>query len=268
MVDDDLVLMSCEGAVARLILNRPREGNSLSVDLVAALRAALAGLAVRRDVKVIVISGAGGRIFCAGHDLNEFACELDEDFLRSDFAGLAGLMQDLMAQPQIVIAKVEGVATAAGCELVAACDLALASDVARFAVPGVNIGFWCHTPQVQLSRNIGAKQAMMMLATGRLFSAAHALQIGLVNEVHGVDALDAAVDGLAAEIAGKSGAVLALGKAAFHRQRGMAVGEAYGFAQAAALDNLRLADAKEGIAAFLAKRRPDWPSDGGPRDGG
>lgn len=255
---DELVLLRVEGAVARLVLNRPRAGNSLSMPLVAALRQALDGLAARRDVKVIVLSGAGGRIFCAGHDLNEFADAGDEDFLRADFAGLAGLMQAILAQPQIVIAKVEGVATAAGCELVAACDLALASDVARFAVPGVNIGFWCHTPQILLSRTVGPKQAMMMLATGRLFSAAHALAIGLVNEVHGADALDGAVDALAAEIAGKSGAVLALGKRAFQAQRGMGVAGAYGYAQEEALANLRLADAKEGVAAFLEKRPPVW----------
>lgn len=264
---DALILTTVQGAVARLVLNRPRAGNSLSMPLVAALREALAGLAGRRDVKVIVISGAGGRIFCAGHDLNEFAGGADggadEDFLKADFAGLAGLMQDVMTQPQIVIAKVEGVATAAGCELVAACDLALASEVARFAVPGVNIGFWCHTPQVQLSRTIGAKAAMMMLATGRLFSSQYALQVGLINEVHAVDALDGAVDALAGEIAGKSGAVLALGKKTFRAQAAMGVAEAYGFAQGSALENLRLADAQEGIAAFLEKRRPDWPSDSG-----
>jgi enoyl-CoA hydratase/carnithine racemase len=255
---DELVLLRVEGAVARLVLNRPRAGNSLSMPLVAALRQALDGLAARRDVKVIVLSGAGGRIFCAGHDLNEFADAGDEAFLRADFAGLAGLMQAILAQPQIVIAKVEGVATAAGCELVAACDLALASDVARFAVPGVNIGFWCHTPQILLSRSVGPKQAMMMLATGRLFSAAHALAIGLVNEVHGVDALDGAVDALAAEIASKSGTVLALGKRTFQAQRGMGVAGAYDYAQEEALANLRLGDAGEGIRAFLEKRPPVW----------
>jgi enoyl-CoA hydratase/carnithine racemase len=255
---DDLVLQSVEGAVARLVLNRLRAGNSLSMPLVAALAEALAGLATQAQIKVIILSGAGGRIFCAGHDLNEFAGQPDEAFLAQDFAGLARLMQAVRAQPQIVIAKVEGVATAAGCELVAACDLALASDVARFAVPGVNIGFWCHTPQVLLSRSIGSKAAMMMLATGRLFPAAHALAIGLVNEVHAVEALDAATDALAAEIATKSAAILALGKKAFHAQQAMPVDAAYGFAQASALANLRHPDAREGIAAFLEKRPARW----------
>jgi enoyl-CoA hydratase/carnithine racemase len=255
---DDLVLQSVEGAVARLVLNRPRAGNSLSMPLVEALRAALAGLAGQRQIKVIILSGAGGRIFCAGHDLNEFAGEPDEDFLARDFFGLTALMQAVRAQPQIVIAKVEGVATAAGCELVAACDLALASEAARFAVPGVNIGFWCHTPQVLLSRSIGPKAAMMMLATGRLFPAAHALGIGLVNEVHAVEALDGATDALAADIATKSAALLALGKRAFQAQQEMTVEEAYAFAQGSARANLRLGDAKEGIAAFLEKRPPVW----------
>ena len=133
-----LVLNSNVGPVARLVLDRPTAGNSLSMDLVSELRSKLSALAAREDIKVIILSGAGGRIFCAGHDLNEFAGQADQDFLARDFAGLAGLMQDIMDQPQIVIALVEGVATAAGCELVAACDLALASSVARFAVPGDN----------------------------------------------------------------------------------------------------------------------------------
>ena len=135
------VLATTDGPIARLVLNRPRAGNSLSLALVTALRAELAALAERQDIKVIIQSATGGRVFSAGHDLNEFADEPEQDFLARDFAGIAALMQAIMAQPQIIIAKVEGVATAAGCELVAACDLALASSVARFAAPGVNIGF-------------------------------------------------------------------------------------------------------------------------------
>ena len=260
-MDAPLVLASTAGPVARLVLDRPRLGNSLSMALVAALRAELAALVARQDIKVIILSGTGGRVFCAGHDLNEFAGQEDQDFLARDFEGLAALMQAIAAQPQIVIAKVHGVATAAGCELVAACDLALAASNARFATPGVNIGFWCHTPQIQLTRTIGRKQAMMMLATGRLFPASHALQIGLVNEVHDPDALDAAVDTLAAEIASKSAAVLALGKRAFQQQSGMSVADAYRYAQESALANLQHPDAKEGISAFLQKRPPKWIGD-------
>lgn len=257
-----LILGEERGAIVEITLNRPQAGNTLSMDLVAALRASLDDIAGRREIKVIVLSGAGGRIFCAGHDLNEFAGDPDEDWLRQDFSGLAALMQQIQAQPQIVIAKVEGVATAAGCELVAAADLAIASSVARFAVPGVNIGFWCHTPQIQLSRTVGRKQAMHMLVTGKLFPAAHALSIGLVNAVAEPEQLDAEVAALAAEIASKSADVLALGKRAFYRQVAAPIPEAYGMAVDDAVANLRLADADEGIAAFLEKRRPRWQGEG------
>jgi enoyl-CoA hydratase/carnithine racemase len=255
------LLSLVDGAVAWLTLNRPRAGNSLSMELVSVLSEKLAQLAERQDVKVIVLSGAGGRIFSAGHDLNEFNGQEDMDFLTRDFAGITALMQQVVAQPQIVIAKIEGVATAAGCELVAACDLALASSTARFAVPGVNIGFWCHTPQVALARTVGRKQAMMMLASGKLFPAAHALSIGLINEIHEPDALDAAVDALAAHIASKAGSVLRRGKASFNTQAAMPLAQAYGFAQQEALANIVDPDAREGIAAFLEKREPDWPGD-------
>ncbi len=253
-----MLVSETTGPIARLTLNRPEAGNALSMDLVSALRAELDLLAGRTDIRVIIVSGAGGRIFCAGHDLNEFAGQADQDFLARDFAGLAALMQAIEAQPQIVIAKVEGVATAAGCELVAACDLALASTVARFAVPGVNIGFWCHTPQIQLTRTIGRKAAMMMLATGKLFGADHALRIGLINEVHAPERLDQAVEDLAATIASKSGAVLAIGKRSFQAQATLPLAEAYRFAQGEALVNLAHPDAQEGIAAFLQKRPPQW----------
>lgn len=259
MVEGEAPILSTEdGAIARIVLNRPKAGNSLSVDLVAALRAKLDELAARTDIAVIVLSGAGGRIFSAGHDLNEFNGQDDKDFLARDFAGITALMQAIVAQPQIVIAKVEGVATAAGCELVAACDLALASSVARFGVPGVNIGFWCHTPQVPLSRTVGRKAAMAMLATGKLFPAAHALSIGLINAVHEPEALDDAVDGLAAEIASKAGSVLRRGKASFNRQAALPLADAYAFAREQALENIVDPDAREGIAAFIEKREPRW----------
>lgn len=260
MSDSELPLVRVEeqGAIAAITLNRPRAGNSLSMELVAALRAVLTELESRSDIKVLVLAGAGGRIFCAGHDLNEFVGEPDEAWLRQDFEGLGALMQQIQAQPQIVIAKVEGVATAAGCELVAAADLAIASSVARFAVPGINIGFWCHTPQIQLSRTVGRKQAMHMLVTGKLFPADHALAIGLVNAVVPPEQLDAEVDELAREIAAKSATVLALGKRAFYRQLGRDIPEAYACAASDAIANLRLEDAGEGIAAFLEKRPPRW----------
>lgn len=253
-----ILLVDEAGAAVTLTLNRPAQGNSLSMPLVAALRATLAELAPREDVKVIVIRAAGERIFSAGHDLREFHGAPDTEFLEADFAGIAALMQAIMAQPQIVIARVEGVATAAGLELVAACDLALAATTARFALPGVNIGFWCHTPQVPVSRAVGAKQAMEMLVTGRLYSAEHALRIGLVNSLHAPDELDDALADLVAIISAKASSVLRAGKASFRAQAGLPVEDAYDRARAAALDNIVHPDAREGIAAFLEKRDPRW----------
>jgi enoyl-CoA hydratase/carnithine racemase len=252
------VLVEADAPVATLVLNRPAQGNSLSAGLVTALRGALEAIAPRDEVKVIIISGAGGRIFSAGHDLTEFTGDPGEDALREDFAGLVGLMRQVMAQPQIVIAKVEGVATAAGCELVAACDLALASEAARFGLPGVNIGFWCHTPQVLLDRTVGRKHAMMMLATGALFPADHALRIGLVNAVHPIGELDAATEELARTIAAKPASVLRAGKASFHRQSRLPLDEAYAVVQGEALRNIVHRDAIEGISAFIEKRPPVW----------
>lgn len=259
MTDPDaMILIAEDSGIARITLNRPRAGNSLSMDLVAALQAGLERLAARPDIKVIIVSGAGGRIFSAGHDLNEFNGQEDMDFLARDFAGITRLMQQIVNQPQIMIAKVEGVATAAGCELVASCDLALASTAARFAVPGVNIGFWCHTPQVALARTIGRKQAMMMLATGKLFDAQHALAIGLVNALAEPEALDAAIDDLAGTIASKAGSVLRRGKRSFTAQADLPLAQAYAFARQQALENIAEPDAQEGIAAFLEKRPPLW----------
>ncbi|WP_416908458.1 MAG: enoyl-CoA hydratase-related protein [Polymorphobacter sp.] len=257
---EPLVLASEAGAVARLALNRPRAGNSLSMALVEALRAELARLERRDDIKVIILSGMGGRIFSAGHDLNEFAGQDDTEFLARDFAGITALMQAVIAQPQIIIAKVEGVATAAGLELMLACDLALASSNARFAVPGVNIGFWCHTPQVMLSRAVARKQAFEMLATARLYPSSHALAIGLVNAVHPPETLDRAVEDMANAIASRAGSVLRRGKRAFYRQIEQPLAAAYDMARSEALDNILDPDAQEGIAAFLEKRDPNWHS--------
>ena len=169
-------------------------------------------------------------------------------------------MQTILGQPQIVIAKIAGVATAAGCELVAACDLAIASSDARFGLPGVNIGFWCHIPQVLVSRQVGRKAAMMMLATGDLFSAEHALRIGLINDVVASGDLDQAVLRLTSQIAQKPASVLRAGKASFLLQSDRAVPHAYDCARNAALKNIESADAKEGVAAFLAKRPVRWQS--------
>lgn len=261
MADAPPVLCDRQGAVARISLNRPQAGNSLSLGLMQALRSALSELRGDGRIKVIVIEGAGGRIFCAGHDLRELHGEESAEALAHDFETLGALMQDIMAQPQIVIAKIEGVATAAGCELAAACDLALASTRARFAVPGVNIGFWCYSPQIQLSRAVGRKDAMMMLATGKLFPADHARAIGLINDICEPEELEGAVQALAQIIATKSRDILARGKAAFQRQINVGVPEAYQLAKADAISNLAHEDAEEGIRAFLEKRAPCWPSE-------
>jgi len=257
----ELVLLGVKGSIAQLTLNRPQAGNSLSSELVQIMRKHLDDLAADNSIKVIIVLGAGGRIFSAGHDLNEFAGDPDPEFLEQDFAGITALMQQIMTQPQIVIAKVEGVATAAGCELVAACDIALASTVARFGVPGVNIGFWCHTPQVPLSRQVGRKQAMEMLSTGELFPAEHALRIGLVNSVHEPDELDNALELLAQKIASKPASVLRRGKESFFQQAYLSIADAYASARQHALANVTAPDALEGITAFLEKRAPDWPED-------
>lgn len=252
------VVTAADGPVATVTLNRPGAGNSLSMALIEALGEAMAGLASREDIKVVIVSGAGGRIFSAGHDLGEFNAQPGEDWFARDFAKVTALMQAIVAQPQIVIAKVEGVATAAGLEIVASCDLALASSTARFGVPGVNIGFWCHTPQVALSRTVARKDAMLMLATGQLYPADHALRIGLVNAVHPPEELDRAVDELAATIASKPASVLRRGKRSFNAQLGLDRAAAYEFARGEACGNIAHPDAVEGIAAFVEKRKPDW----------
>lgn len=249
-----------DGARVDLVLNRPEAGNSLSAALIAALTQAFDRLARSATVKVIVLSGAGERIFCAGHDLREFTVQQDQAFFEDDFAAVTGLMQAIIHQPQIVIAKVAGVATAAGLELMLACDLAFASTTARFGVPGVNIGFWCHTPQVLLSRAVGRKQAFDMLITGRLYSAEHALRIGLVNAVFASDELDRAVDRYAADISARASSVLRRGKLSFNRQVDRPLAAAYDAARTEALGNIRDPDATEGIAAFVQKRDPRWRS--------
>lgn len=255
---DAPILVEEDQAMVRITLNRPKAGNSLSMDLVEALRASLTSLAPREEIKVIILKSAHPRIFSAGHDLNEFHKDPTPEFLEADFAGITALMQMVMAQPQIMIAQVDGVATAAGLELMAACDLAFASTTSRFAVPGVNIGFWCHTPQVALSRSIGPKQAMMMLATGKLFPADYALSIGLVNELHEPEKLDAAVHMVATLICSKAASVLRHGKRSFRQQLSLPLADAYAYVKTQALENIAHKDAREGIAAFLEKRDPHW----------
>ena len=253
-----LVTRRRDGAVEYVTLNRPKAGNSLSCAMIAALHATLMELAGDTDCNVIVIGGAGGRIFCAGHDLKEFDAVEDPEFYASVSVQCSAMMQAITRQPQIVIAAVEGVATAAGCQLVATCDLAVADEGARFATPGVNIGLWCLTPMVGLSRAVGRKHAMEMLATGQLQDAEFAFRTGLVNKLSKPGELAADVKALADQIASKSGYTLALGKNALYRQMEMNLANAYEYAGEVVTRNMMHPDAKEGIRAFVEKRPPIW----------
>jgi len=245
--------------VTRLVLDRPERRNALSLALMREMLGALDRVGDDAATRVVVIQG-NGPAFSAGHDLAEIEGERSETAYAELFATCAALMTRLHTIPQPVIARVHGVATAAGCQLVAACDLAIAADDARFATPGVNIGLFCSTPMVPISRTIPRKHMLEMLLTGDMIDAATAAQWGLVNRVVPIGELDAAVDELAARIAQASAAVLAMGKRAFYEQEGADERAAYGLACAVMVENALTDDAHEGIRAFLEKRKPDWPS--------
>ncbi len=253
----DTLLRHDEAGVAWLTLNRPAARNALSVALMAALGDALAAIEADDSVRVVVI-GAAGPAFCAGHDLREIRANPGRATMEALFAHCSALMTRIVRLPKPVIARVHGIATAAGCQLVASCDLAIAASDARFATPGVNIGLFCSTPMVALSRNVGRKAAMEMLLTGDTIDAARAREIGLVNRVVPPDELDGAVAALADKIAGKSALTLAIGKEAFYRQAEMDLDAAYASAAEAMTRNMMARDAAEGIDAFLAKRAPIW----------
>lgn len=256
--DTEELICREDGAVAYLSINRPTTGNSLSQGMIQSLHKALDNLAQRTDVAAIVLSGVGNRIFCAGHDLKEIRDHPDAEFFKTLSAQCSAMMQAIQMQPQIVIAAVDGVATAAGCQLVAAVDLAIATTRSRFATPGVNIGLWCVTPMVALSRCIAPKHAMQMLATGALMEADFALRVGLLNELVSPCALDARVSELAHQIASKSTYTLATGKRAFYRQLRMGLADAYEYSGEVGVRNSIHPDAIEGIQAFVEKRPPVW----------
>jgi enoyl-CoA hydratase/carnithine racemase len=254
---ETVLLRQDDDGVAWLTLNRPAARNALSLALLDALEAAIAGIAQDASVKAVVIAGAGPA-FCAGHDLREVRANPDRDFLAGLFAQCSRVMMALTRLPKPVIARVHGVATAAGCQLVATCDLAVAAETARFATPGVNIGLFCSTPMVALSRAVGRKAAMEMLLTGELVPAARARELGLVNRVVPEEELDAAVRRLASGIAGKSPLTLAIGKEAFYRQAELGLEAAYAYASEVMTRNMLARDAEEGVDAFLQKRAPVW----------
>jgi enoyl-CoA hydratase/carnithine racemase len=251
-----------EGGIAILTLNRPQARNSLSEALLEALGDALSAIAHDRTVRAVVIA-ANGPAFSAGHDLKELnAHRSDEDRGRAYFKHIMSLcsrvMQQVVTLPQPVIAAVQATATAAGCQLVASCDLAIASHAAKFATPGVNIGLFCSTPMVALSRNVSRKHAMQMLLTGDLISAEEAAGIGLVNKVVPAGEERAAALKLAAKIAGKSTLTVKIGKEAFYRQAEMPLAEAYDYASQVMVENMLARDAEEGISAFIEKRDAKW----------
>jgi enoyl-CoA hydratase/carnithine racemase len=243
--------------VARLTLNRPQARNALSVALMTGLQEALDAVAADASVRVVVIAGAGPA-FCAGHDLREMRAGPSRARYEAAFAQCSRVMQTIIRLPKPVIACVHGVATAAGCQLVASCDLAVAAETARFATPGVDIGLFCSTPMVALTRAVGRKAAMEMLLTGELVDAAEARRLGLVNRVVPEPQLAAETRRLARQIAGKSALTLAIGKEAFYRQAELPLAEAYAYASEVMTRNMLARDAEEGIDAFLEKRPPVW----------
>jgi enoyl-CoA hydratase/carnithine racemase len=247
--------------VVRLTLNRPDAFNALSEALIDELQLRLTDIA-KGGARVVVIAGAG-RAFCAGHDLKEMRAAPSLDYYQSLFARCTKLMLTIQRMPQPVIARVHGVATAAGCQLVAMCDLAVAADTARFAVSGVNLGLFCATPSVPLSRNLSRKAALEMLLTGDFLDAMAAKQQGLVNRVVPLDTLDAEVAALAKSICAKPRAAVEAGKGLFYRQLEMGIEAAYQLAGQTMACNMMDESALEGVQAFIDRRPPDWPHTSG-----
>lgn len=255
--DAPLVLREDSEGVATLTMNRPNKRNALSVALMSALEAEIATIATDKSVRAVVLA-ANGPAFCAGHDLKEMRANPGSDNYNALFGQCSRLMLSITRLPQPVIAKVHALATAAGCQLVATCDLAIAGRSSWFATPGVNIGLFCSTPMVALSRNVGRKQAMEMLLTGHKVEAEQALQWGLINKVVEDDDLDAAIGDLTANLISKSPLTLSIGKEAFYRQIDMDTESAYDFACETMTRNMLSRDAEEGIDAFIEKRTPEW----------
>jgi enoyl-CoA hydratase/carnithine racemase len=257
-----ILLRETAGSVAVLTLNRPDARNSLSEALIANLHAALLEIADDKSIRAVVI-GANGPAFSAGHDMKEMtARRTDPDRGRAYFAQLmndcSAMMQAIVRLPKPVVAAVQGIATAAGCQLVASCDLAVASEAAGFATPGVDIGLFCSTPMVALSRNVPRKQAMEMLLTGEPITAETASHIGLINRVVPTGSERDAAIALATKVALKSAHTVKLGKEAFYRQAEMSLADAYRYAAEVMTENMMAPDAEEGIGAFIEKRAPKW----------
>ncbi|WP_201833416.1 enoyl-CoA hydratase [Microvirga zambiensis] len=255
--DESILLREDRDGVVTLTLNRPAQFNVLSEEMLAALQEALDDIAEDESIRCVVLA-ASGKAFCAGHDLKQMRANPRQDYYDDLFARCSRVMQAIVNLPVPVIARVHGMATAAGCQLVATCDLAVASESATFAVSGINVGLFCSTPAVALSRNIAPKQAFDMLVTGRFISSAEALSFGLVNRAVPDAELDRILDTLTAEICAKSPVAVRTGKAMFARQRSMSLEEAYSYAGNVMACNMMAEDASEGIDAFIEKRKPVW----------
>ena len=258
MSTDDKVLWKDEAdGVVTLTLNRPDQFNALSEALLDALEAALAEIA-QDDTARCVVLAANGRAFCAGHDLKQMRANPDQGYYERLFAQCGKVMQGIVALPVPVIAKVQGTATAAGCQLVASCDLAVAADTAKFAVSGINVGLFCSTPAVALTRSMPMKRAFEMLITGQFVSAQDAAAQGLINRAVPPDQLDAQVAELVQTICAKSPVAVRTGKSMYQRQRGMSLAEAYDYSGKVMACNMMAEDVSEGIDAFMQKRAPVW----------
>lgn len=244
-------------SVATLTMDQPKKRNALSSKMMDALLTELIDIAASPNIRAVILA-ANGPVFCAGHDLKELKGISHCDGHAALFAQCSELMMRIVTLPQPVIAQIHGMATAAGCQLVASCDLAVASDTAKFATPGVNIGLFCSTPMVALSRNIARKHAMRMLLTGDPISAEQAWQMGLISDIVSEDELGTATRDLAARIAEKSGSTIKIGKEAFYRQIEMPLASAYDYASSVMTTNMQTSDAGEGIGAFVEKRHPTW----------
>ncbi|MGB6349760.1 MAG: enoyl-CoA hydratase [Pseudolabrys sp.] len=260
--DGTALLHERDKDIATLVLNRPQARNSLSEAMLIALSRALAEIAADKTVRAVILA-ANGPAFCAGHDLKELSGRRsDADGGRAYFRHImttcSTMMQQIVNLPQPVVAAVQGTASAAGCQLVASCDLAVASTAAKFATPGVDIGLFCSTPMVALSRNVARKHAMEMLLTGDMVPAERAAQIGLVNRVVAAGEERKAAFALATQIASKSSYVLKIGKHAFYRQAEMSLADAYNYASEVMTENMMARDSEEGIFAFIDKRKPEW----------
>ncbi len=255
--DQALVEVQRSGGVVTLTMNRPSQYNALSEAMIAALDGALGAVAADATARVVIIAGAG-KAFCAGHDLREMRASPSLEYYQKLFGQCAKLMLTIQRMPQPVIARVHGVATAAGCQLVASCDLAVAAQEAKFAVSGVNLGLFCSTPSVALSRNLSRKAAFEMLVTGEFVDAATAVARGLINHAVPAEQLDAEVDRIARLIEAKPAVAIAAGKGLFYRQLEMGVDAAYQLAGQTMACNMMAEPTLEGVQAFIEKRKPNW----------